>query len=266
MPARSTAERGSAAGRPDATAMHAERAGEAATRAGRLERIMLAILFALVVIGLALALYDARLFRMYTNEDGPIENLTVVMLLGGAWVCFRRAWLLRRGRRAPFLAATVLLGVLYVGAAGEELSWGQHFIGFAAPEFFRQHNAQRETNLHNLVVQGVKINRLVFGTGLLIAVLLYCSVLPVGYRRWPWLRRMADSLAVPVPRTRHIGWYGLLALIASVTPSKFRWEVLELVSSTMFLLITTLPLNIWVFRAEPTAEQERGNSSDPRRP
>jgi hypothetical protein len=265
MSARSAAERGSATG-PDATAMHAERAGEVGTRAGRLERITLVILFALVVIGLVLALYDAGLFRMYTSEDGPIENLTVVALLGGAWVCFRRARRLRHRRPALFLAATVLLGVLYIGAAGEELSWGQHFIGFGAPEFFRQHNAQHETNLHNLVVKGVKINRLVFGTGLLIAVLLYCSALPVGYRRWPWLRRTADSLAVPVPRTRHIVWYGLLAFIASVTPSKFRWEVLELVSSTMFFLITTLPLNMRVFQAEPTAEPAHKNSSDPRRP
>ena len=250
----------------DARSLRCGAPGEAGTRAGRLERIALVILFALVVIGLILALYDARLFRMYTNEDGPIENLTVVALLGGAWVCFRRARRLRHRRPALFVAATVLLGVLYVGAAGEELSWGQHFVGFGTPEFFRQNNAQHETNLHNLVVKDVKINRLVFGTGLLIAVLLYCSVLPVGYRRWPWLRRMADSLAVPVPQTRHIVWYGLLAFIASVTPSKFRWEVLELVSATMFFLITTLPLNVGVFQAEPTAEQERGNSSGPRRP
>src|SRR5687768_1128450 len=105
-------------------------AGEAGARAGRAERIVLAVLAALVVIGLALALYDAHLFRLYTNEEGPIENLTVVALLGGAWVCFRRAWRLRRGRRALFLAATVLLGVLFVGAAGEELSWGQRLFGF----------------------------------------------------------------------------------------------------------------------------------------
>lgn len=240
------------------TAMPAERAGEAGAHAGRAERIVLAILSALVVIGFALALYDAYLFRRYTSEDGPIENLTVVALLAGAWVCFRRAGRLRGRRPVLFLAATVVLGALYLGAAGEELSWGQHFLGFSSPEFFRAHNAQHETNLHNMVVKGVKINRLVFGTGLLIAVLLYCSVLPFGYRRWPWLRRLADSLAVPVPRTRHIVWYGALAFISSVMPSKFRWEVLELVSSTMFCLITALPLNAAVFQDELAEEREHG--------
>jgi hypothetical protein len=248
------------------TAMDAEWLGEAGARAGRLERIVLAILSALVVIGFALALYDAYLFRRYTSEDGPIENLTVIALLGGAWVCFRRARRLRHKRPALFLAATVLLGVLYIGATGEELSWGQHFIGFGSPEYFRSHNAQHETNLHNLVVRDVKINRLVFGTGLLIAVLLYCSVLPIGYRRSPWLRRLADSLAVPVPRTRHIVWYGVLAIISNVTPSKFRWEVLELVSATMFFLITALPLNAAVFQDGPTSEERgHGDSSRPQR-
>jgi hypothetical protein len=247
------------------TAVHTERL-EAGAHAGRRERIVLAILSALVVIGFALALYDAHLFRRYTSEDGPIENLTVVALLGGAWVCFRRARRLWHQRPTLFLAGTVLLGALYVGAAGEELSWGQHFLEFGSPEYFRSHNAQHETNLHNLVVSDVKINRLVFGTGLLIAVLLYCSVLPIGYRRWPWLRRLADALAVPVPRTRHLVWYGVLALISNMTPSKFRWEVLELVSSTMFLLITALPSNAAVFQDGSPGDREREGGDSPRPP
>lgn len=217
---------------------------------GRLERVALAVLAALTAIGVVLALYDARLFRAYTSETGPIENLTVVALVGGGVVCFRRLWRLRR-RPALFLLATALLGTLFVVAAGEELSWGQRLLGFQSPEFFAQHNAQREANLHNLIAGGVKLNRLVFGTGLFIAVLVYCSLLPVGYRRWPSVRRLADALAVPVPRVRHIAWYAALALVATLIPSKFKWEVLELVSATIFLLITALPLNAAAFGEEP---------------
>src|SRR4030095_9397889 len=218
---------------------------------GRFERVILAVLAALTVIGVALALYDARLFRAYTSETGPIDTLTVVALVGGAVVCFRRLWRLRRQRSALFLLRTALLGTLFVVAAGEELSWGQHFLGFKSPEFFAQHNAQHEVNLHNLVAGGVKINRLVFGTGLFVVVLVYCSLFPVGYRRWPSVRRLADALAVPVPRSRHILWYAALALVATMPPSKFKWEVLELVSATIFLLITALPLNAAAFGEEP---------------
>lgn len=229
-------------------------------RPSRAERIVLAVLAALTAIGVVLAVYDARLFRAYTSEYGPIENLTVAALLGGAVVCFQRVWRLRARRSLLFLACTALLGALFVAAAGEELSWGQHFVGFKAPEFFQQHNAQHETNLHNLVVRGVKINRLVFGTGLFIVVVAYCSLLPVGYRRWPGVRRLADSLAVPVPHTRHVAWYAVLGFAASVTPSRYRWEVLELVSAAMFFLITALPFNAAVFQEKAAAPTERPGS------
>src|SRR5262245_46892240 len=151
----------------------------------RIERIALGVVAVLTVLGFGLAVYDAALFRVYTREDGVIENGTVVALLAGAAVCFRRVVRLRGRRPRLFLAATALLGVLYVGAAGEELSWGQHLFKFAAPEFFQKHNAQHEANVHNLIVQGVKINRLIFGTGLFVAIVAYCSAAPLAYRRSP---------------------------------------------------------------------------------
>ena len=213
-----------------------------------MERATLGLLVLLTVVGLVLAVVDPRLFRRYTSESGPIENLTVVALLAGALVCGRRAWRLsqRRFRRLPL--ALTALAVLFVVAAGEELSWGQRIFGIETPEFFQRHNIQHEMNLHNLVVKGVKINRLVFGTGLLIAVVAYCAILPWGYRRWRWLRQIADTLAVPVPRTRHVVWYAVLAVGAVLTPSKFRWEVMELISATMFFLIATFPFNAEAFQ------------------
>lgn len=224
-------------------------AGSVSRRAA--EWTVLGVLAALTALGVLLAMQDPGLFRSYTSEEGIVENLTVVALLGGAAVCVRRAWRLRQRRSGRFCLATILLAVLFLAAAGEEISWGQRLLALETPEFFRRHNIQRETNLHNLAVKGVKINKLVFGTGLSIVVLAYCSILPWGYRRWPWLRHLADSLAVPVPRTRHIAWYAVLALAALSTPSKFRWEVLELVSSTMFLLFTAFPFNAAAFRVEP---------------
>src|SRR6266508_56087 len=129
-------------------------------RPSRAERIVLVLLAALTAIGVALAVYDARLFRVYTSEDGAIENLTVAALLGGAVVCCRRIWRLRAGRSLLFLASTALLGVLFVAAVGEELSWGQHFVGFKTPEFFQQPNAQREMTQPNPVKPEANLTRI----------------------------------------------------------------------------------------------------------
>ena len=39
------------------------------------------------------------------------------------------------------------LGCLYV--AGEEISWGQHFMHWSTPEYWAAYNDQNETNFHN---------------------------------------------------------------------------------------------------------------------
>lgn len=44
----------------------------------------------------------------------------------------------------------LLLALLCFVAFGEETSWGQHFLGFDPPDFIRQINNQRESNVHNL--------------------------------------------------------------------------------------------------------------------
>ena len=43
-----------------------------------------------------------------------------------------------------------LLALLLFVACGEELSWGQHLLGFEPPESIKELNAQQEFNLHNL--------------------------------------------------------------------------------------------------------------------
>lgn len=42
------------------------------------------------------------------------------------------------------------LGFVFFVACGEEVSWGQHLLGFATPEPIEQLNRQDEFNLHNL--------------------------------------------------------------------------------------------------------------------
>lgn len=53
----------------------------------------------------------------------------------------------RSTRRNVFI---VLLAIVLFVGAGEELSWGQHLLGFETPESVAKHNRQGEFNLHNL--------------------------------------------------------------------------------------------------------------------
>ena len=45
------------------------------------------------------------------------------------------------------------------GFAGEEVSWGQHWLGWSSPEYFAEYNRQGETNFHNLNIHFGRVER-----------------------------------------------------------------------------------------------------------
>ena len=81
-----------------------------------------------------------------------------------------------------------LLGIIFLIAFGEEVSWGQRIFNWDTPEGFKDLNAQKETNLHNLwLFQAYKEdgtsksffeNMLNMNRLLNIFWLLFCVVIP----------------------------------------------------------------------------------------
>lgn len=83
------------------------------------------------------------------GERGIVENLTVAFLLGGllcALLCHRER---RRVRWRFFGPAALAFAAGLLFFAGEEASWGQHWLGFEPPETIAARNDQGEFNLHN---------------------------------------------------------------------------------------------------------------------
>ena len=86
-----------------------------------------------------------------------------------------------RGRKA--LGA--ILGLMAIGVAGEEVSWGQrglgYLFGFSVPDWIRAINQQGEMNIHNL--EGVGFSRVYRpGSYLLLGWLVFSAWLYVGRR------------------------------------------------------------------------------------
>jgi hypothetical protein len=216
----------------------------------RLEASVLAGLAAALALGLVAARVDPRWFEQaYVVEDGPVEWATFAVLLASAAAA---AWTLRHppASRGRLHAVTWLgLTILCVFAAGEEISWGQRVLGFSSSEFFVHQNAQHETNLHNLVVAGVKVNKLVFSQLMYGTAALYLLVLPLLHRRSAAVRRAADALAVPVPRLRHAATIACCFAVTAMIASHRRDELLELGMTTAFLLILVSPANVAALRA-----------------
>ncbi len=198
----------------------------------------------LVVTGLVLASVNLKYFEdSYTTEDGPIESLTPVCLLICALLCSKRLsywWKRKDGRK---VLSMLILMVLCLFGAGEEISWGQRIYDIPCPEYFKTHNAQAELNIHNLVVEGVKINKLVFSNLLGAVWILFLFLLPALYVRTSRVRTFCDRWAIPVPRLAQIIVYSVLAGLTYSIRSDSKFELGEFLACTFLLLISWRPFN-----------------------
>lgn len=79
------------------------------------------------------------------REDGLIEYLTFLFFLGTT-VFFTKTYLASKNKYYLLLALVFLFG------AGEEISWGQRIFTYATPPAIGEVNVQNEFNLHNIEV------------------------------------------------------------------------------------------------------------------
>lgn len=213
------------------------------------EKILLAVVAALLTISLVLAFTNLEYFAdRFTFEDGIVEWGTVLALLAGSFLCMYRFVNLWKYKRWPFLLFTFLFGLFIFFAAGEEISWGQRILNIETPEYFEKHNMQKETNFHNLVINGVRINRIFFSFFLIGALSIYLIIIPILYRSKEWMRSWMNSWGIPLPKTYQIVSFLLLFAIINIIPHEKKWEVLECGAALLFFLIICYPLNEEIFR------------------
>jgi hypothetical protein len=97
----------------------------------------------------AKAIEESLYRRWMRGERGLVEGLTFLFLVA-ACVCALRAYRLRaRVRWRLFGPAALAFAAGLAFFAGEEASWGQHWLGFEPPENIALRNDQGEFNLHN---------------------------------------------------------------------------------------------------------------------
>jgi len=88
-------------------------------------------------------------FGVFNSEFGVSELLGAFLLFATSIVLFIVAKVYKPlGVR--FFYLFLLAGGLFFWAAGEEISWGQHFFGTVTPDWLKEINGQGETNIHNI--------------------------------------------------------------------------------------------------------------------
>lgn len=223
------------------------------------ERVVVANVGGFFILGIGLAIFNTPYFdQVYSVEDGFLEWLTFAALLHIAlvswwrFVVFAKAWANRSADvRQPskrFLASVFLCALVFTFGFGEEISWGQRLFNIESGGFFAQYNLQGETNLHNLMLGEVKINKLVFGKGVALFFLLYLLVLTPLYWLRPGVRTFIDSFGVPVPKKYQWLMFLIILLGVEVVIKHFsetgrRGELTEFAAAFTVLLVIFFPLN-----------------------
>jgi len=228
-------------------------------RLDKVEIALLAFMFFHFAIGVFTAVTNTEYFdTVFTVEDGVIEWYTVDALVMCAAVCGWRLFRLRKVRSPLFLGVLGFLTLLFLFGALEEISWGQRILGRESSEFFQENNAQGETNFHNLVVGETKLNRLIFSRLLGFCVISYILIFPILYTKVGWIRKLASTLAVPVPKVIYIVSYLIVGASYPLLDafSTKKGELLEFGGCFLFLLILAFPKNAELYDPEQQAQKD----------
>ena len=206
----------------------------------------LALILGVVAYGLILLHRDPGAFRIWVSEDGLAEWLTfavLMMMSVYSFVISKKFNQCSEARAAK--RVWLFLGFLFLFGAMEEISWGQRILGIQSPEWFLKHNRQGETNIHNLIVLGVNINRLIFGKILAILLTIYLLFVPLLYRRNERLRGFVNSWRIPVAQNYQTLLFIIVAIVIRLHLglSKKADELLELSGSYIIFLVLTHPFN-----------------------
>ena len=131
-------------------------------------------------IGARLVGGDGQFFaRWIESESGIVENATALVLIPATVLALAAAKTAYRRFGAAACIWFAAVAFVCIGFAGEEVSWGQHWVGWSSPEYFAEHNRQGETNVHNL---NIHLGRVVKSV-LTLAIIVGGLILPLVWRR-----------------------------------------------------------------------------------
>ncbi|MFV0269187.1 MAG: hypothetical protein ACK5HT_18845 [Draconibacterium sp.] len=207
----------------------------------------LMILLYVVIAGSLLAIssfyFAEPFYHKMVAEDGLFENITALGLLMISILSLLRL-IRQRGERNKywmFLNVLIVLGAFF--GFGEEISWGQRIFSIQAGDYFMQNNLQGETNLHNLEIGGVNINKLIFSRGLVIVFGAYFFLSLILYRKWNGFKKLVDLFGVPLPRIQYSVMLLVCTLPILLVPDRRIWELWEAIFVTILLLVFIDPWN-----------------------
>ena len=143
--------------------------------------------------------YSNFTYQSLVKEDGIIEYLTAIFLISISIFLIKKLLEIEDIMCVNNLGI-IIFSIIFFFGFGEEISWGQRIFNIETPTFFAQNNLQSETNIHNLMIGGVKLNKLIFTNGLFLIFSFYFLVFPYLYFKSIKARSFINKFSVLLPR------------------------------------------------------------------
>lgn len=207
-------------------------------------KITLALLIIIATFISILYYFQLDMFHSLVKEDGLVEYLTAIILLTISIFLLFRLIKLRKTKNIPWIIFNIfmILGLFF--GFGEEVSWGQRIFSIESNSFFVENNLQGETNLHNLSVNGVKINKIIFSYGFTIVFGTYFLFSLLLFKKSKFIKILIAKFGIPIPKILHsVILFITTAIILSIPDSRI-WELWECLFVLIFFLVMLDPHNV----------------------
>lgn len=170
------------------------------------------------------------------REDFIFEWATFAFLLLSGGICF--LFSIRLKNHKLYFPLFVVGTLIFLFGAMEEVSWFQRVFDFKGAEIVTRNNSQAEFNLHNLMIGGVSINRVIFGKILGLILGLYYLVPVIAKEFSKTGRSLFEGIYIPTPKLIDL-WTFLLTvgIVYLVLNFKKQGEILEYLLSFQLLLL-----------------------------
>jgi len=209
-----------------------------------IEKFIMVIVFAAMIFGIIAAAVNKTWFvNSYVKEDGPIEWSTEIPLFAIFLICLIYLFKYAKRKNFWFFIIYLFIGLGSFFVCGEEISWGQRIFNFKTSTYFKEHNSQDEENIHNLVLDGEKLNKIIFTDALIAVVVIYLIIFPLIYSRNEKFKKFIDKAALPLPTLYQIIACVAVFILSFLTFDPKGSELLEFGGSFIFMLIILYPAN-----------------------
>lgn len=205
--------------------------------------LVLRVCIAIITISSLSYFVNIEFYNLLIEEDGALENITAYGMLVGSLLLLVRFIRVYKTKNKLWIILNILMILGLIFGFGEEISWGQRILEVESSEFFSQNNAQNETNLHNLKVGDVKVNK-IFSLILTSVFGIYFLFVLLIYKKSTFLRKLLDDFGVPLPTVAQSIWFIAATIIIVAIPNSKKWEIWECIFVLTFLWILIAPYNI----------------------